>query len=156
MKKSMIFAAVFCALLPTAASASDERDVAVIVNAANPVSDISMQELRELLLGERKTWNRRSRVVVLLRKSGAAEREAVLEKACGMNEQQFKQHWGTKIFRGEAATEPAAVQSHGVALDYVANLDGAISFVDAGQVQARVKVLKIDGKLPGQAGYPLR
>ena len=38
----------------------------------------------------------------------------------------------------------------------VNNLYEAVAFVDAAEVPKGLKVLSIDGKLPGQAGYPLR
>jgi hypothetical protein len=35
-------------------------------------------------------------------------------------------------------------------------MQGAIAFIDSAQVPKNLKVLRIDGKLPGQDGYPLR
>jgi hypothetical protein len=43
-----------------------------------------------------------------------------------------------------------------MALDQVSHVPGAMAFVQASSVGKGVKVLKIDGKLPGQAGYPLK
>jgi hypothetical protein len=43
-----------------------------------------------------------------------------------------------------------------MALDHAGRLPGAITFVPAGQVGRNVKVLKIDGRAPGQTGYRLR
>jgi hypothetical protein len=40
-------------------------------------------------------------------------------------------------------------------LNLVAVIPGAVSFVRASMVTPVVKILKIDGKAPGDAGYPL-
>jgi hypothetical protein len=43
-----------------------------------------------------------------------------------------------------------------MALEQVSRLQGAITFVDASLVGKRAKVLKVEGRLPGQAGYLVR
>ena len=35
-------------------------------------------------------------------------------------------------------------------------IPGAIAFIDSREVRPGAKVLRIDGRLPGQPGYPLR
>ncbi len=42
-----------------------------------------------------------------------------------------------------------------MAVDMVNRLQGAITFVDASQVGKNLKVVKIDGRLPGEKGYLL-
>lgn len=147
-----------CALAAMAfapASTGGSSDIAVIVNPSTPVSNLSMGELRSILNGDRRNWDVKTPTVVLMRVPGSRERTVVLERVLRQSESDYKKFWVGKIFRGEATTEPATAPSPGLALDYVASVDGAISFVDSGQVQSRVKMLKIDGKLPGESGYPL-
>jgi hypothetical protein len=43
-----------------------------------------------------------------------------------------------------------------MALEQVSRTPGAITFVDSSLAAKGVKVLKIDGKSPGQAGYRVR
>jgi hypothetical protein len=38
----------------------------------------------------------------------------------------------------------------------VTAIPGAIAFIDSKDVKAGAKVLRVDGHLPGEAGYPLR
>jgi hypothetical protein len=40
--------------------------------------------------------------------------------------------------------------------DLVTAMPGAIAFVDARNVRPGVKVLRVDGHLPGEKDYPLR
>ncbi len=48
------------------------------------------------------------------------------------------------------------VYSNEMATELTAAIPGAVAFVEAAQAPKGLKVLKINGKLPGQPGYPLR
>ena len=43
-----------------------------------------------------------------------------------------------------------------MSVDLVNRIPGAITFVDAPTASRTLKLVKIDGKLPGEPGYPLR
>ena len=86
----------------------------------------------------------------------ARERDVVLKKIYQMNEAQFRQYWIGKVFRAEATAGPKIVYSNETAMELVQNLPGSIAFVDASQIPRGVKVLKVDGRLPGEKGYPLQ
>jgi hypothetical protein len=73
-----------------------------------------------------------------------------------MSEAEFKQYWISKLFRDEATNGPRIVYSNEMADELVAAIPGSIAFVDATEVPKTLKVLRIDGKLPGEKGYPLR
>ena len=60
------------------------------------------------------------------------------------------------MFRAEAFEGPKIVYSNQMAAELVTALPGSVAFVDAAQVPKGLKVLSIDGKLPGQAGYPFK
>ncbi len=94
-------------------------------------------------------------VVLLIRAPATAEREAVLKTIYRMTEPQFKQFWIAKIFRAETATPPKIVYSSDTTSQLVEAVPGAIAFMAASEVRPGLKVLKIDGLLPGEPGYPL-
>jgi histidyl-tRNA synthetase len=73
-----------------------------------------------------------------------------------MTEAQFRQHWIAKVFRAEAPSAPRIVYSGEMAMDIASRNSGAITFVEASQVTKGLKVVKIDGRLPGEKGYLLR
>jgi ABC-type phosphate transport system substrate-binding protein len=131
-------------------------DIAVVVHPETPVSDLSLSEVRQVLLGERQYWNSKMPVVLLIRAPVARERDVVLKVIYQMSEAQFKQYWVAKIFRAEAASPPKIVYSNDMQYDLVTAIPGAIAFVDAKAVRAGVKVLRVDGHLPGEKDYPLR
>ena len=131
-------------------------DVAVVVRPDTPADDLSLGEIRKVLLGERQFWNSGLRVTLLIQAPTAREREVVLKTVYHMSEAEFKQYWIAKVFRAEATNSPKIVLSNEQALELLNIVPGSVAFVDSTAVPKGVKVLKIDGKLPGEKGYPLR
>ena len=133
-----------------------DADVAVVVNPDTPVSNLSLVEVRKIFLGDRQYWSANTPVVLLMRAPVARERDVVLKVIYQMSESQFKQYWIAKIFRAESVSPPKVVYSSDMANDLVTALPGAIAFVDSRDVRSGTKVVRVDGRLPGEAGYPLR
>src|SRR5580693_8283809 len=86
---------------PSSAQTGRGADIAVVVHPDTPVSDLSLAEVRKVLLGERQYWNSKLPVVLLIRAPVARERDVVLRVIYQMSEAQFKQYWVAKIFRAE-------------------------------------------------------
>ena len=141
---------------PLAAQTAKEGDVAIVVHANTQVSNLTLAEVRKIFRGEKQYWTADVPVVLLVRAPVARERDVVLKVIYQMTEAQFRQFWIAKIFRAESVSAPKLVYSPDMANQLVSTLPGAISFVDARQVASGLKVLRVDGKLPGEAGYPLR
>ena len=133
-----------------------DPDIAIVVRPDVPVDDLTLAELRRLLLGDRQFWTSNLRVTLLVRAPGAREREVVLKTIYQMSEAQFRQYWIAKVFRNEVAGGPKVVYSNEMAAELTAAIPGAVAFVEADKAPKGLKVLKVNGKLPGQPGYPLR
>ena len=146
--------ALLFALLALPAFAA-EGDLAIVVRPDVPVDNLSFADLRRLMRGERQFWSSNLRVTLLVRAPGARERDIVLKTIYEMSEAQFRQYWIAKVFRAEAASGPRIVYSNEMAAELATAIPGAVAFVDASQVPKGLKVLKIDGHLPGEKGYPL-
>lgn len=131
-------------------------DIAVVVRPDTPVNDLTLPQTRKLFLGERQYWSSNLGVTLLVHAPGSRERDVLLKVVYRMSEAQFKQYWILKMFRAEAEAGPKIVFSNQMAADLVNALPGSVAFVDASQVPKGLKVLAIDGKLPGQPGYPLK
>jgi hypothetical protein len=121
-----------------------------------PVDNMTFAELRKLLLGDRQFWTSNLRVTLLVRAPGAREREVVLKTIYQMSEAQFRQYWIAKVFRAEASAGPRVVYSNEMAAELTSAIPGAVAFVEADQIPKGLKVLKINGKQPGEKDYPLR
>ena len=140
-------------MLPTARARA--ADLAVIVHPGNAVTALSTGELREILLLERQHWRGSGRIYLLLPGSGTVEKELLLRRALRMTEDRLHRVYLGKLYGGEIFEFPRAVAAGGEARRIVARAPNALAVVDAGAVDASVKVLRIDGRGPGEAGYLL-
>ena len=131
-------------------------DIAVVVHPGVSVETLSFAELRRILLGDREFWASGERVTLFIRAPVARERDAAVRGVCQMTEAQFRQHWIGKVFRADVPSGPKIVYSNEMAIDQVSRTPGAIAFIETPVVSRAVKVLKVDDRLPGQAGYKLR
>ena len=149
----LLWAAVTVSLPLAAQPASS--DIAVVVHRDVPIDNLTVSELRRVLLGDREFWPASVRILLLIRAPVARERDVVLKNLCQMTEAQFRQHWIGKVFRADTALAPKIVYSTEMAVDLVNRIPGAITFIDASQVTRNLKVVKIEGHLPGDRGYVL-
>lgn len=147
---------LFAGFCLSAQDVKQTTSVAVVVDPQNSAADLKLTQLRKLLLGDQTTWPNHQAVVLVLRQPGTPEQDAILRSVLQMSAAEFRQHWAGKVFRGEAATEPLTVPSSGLASDYVANHPGALTFVKGTDLRKDLKVLKVDGTLPGDPHYPIR
>jgi hypothetical protein len=136
--------------------AQARTDVAVVVHPDVAVDNLTMSELRRVVLGDREFWPASVRITLLLRAPVAHERDVILKDVCQMTEAQFRQHWIGKVFRADTALAPKIAYSNEMAIDLVSRVPGAIAFVPASQVGKGLKVVKLDGRLPGDRDYELR
>jgi len=130
-------------------------DVAVVVNPMNPIRGISLIELRKVFAGEKRSWPGGLAIRLIVRPPGCHERFLLL-RLLGMSESEYKHYWTAQLFRGEAGSEPTAVPSVGMQKEALTAFPGAISLVDARDVKPGMKMVRVEGLLPGETGYPLR
>jgi ABC-type phosphate transport system substrate-binding protein len=136
------------------AAMAQTGDVAVVVNDKNPVVNLSHPELRKIFAGEKRSWPGSLPIKLFVRDPGARER-ATLLKLLGMSESEYKEYWTAKVFRGEAQTEPNRLPSNGMQKEAIVAYPGAVALVTIQDVKPGMKVVKVDGHKPGEAGYPL-
>jgi len=147
---------VFFALAPLA-RAGDA--IVVIVNAANPVENLTVGELKKLFLSDRSKWDTGKSVAPVMVAAGAPERTSFLKIVCGLNDADFSKYFLQAAFTGKSATPPKEVGSAAAVKSVVGNSPGAIGFVRAGDVSGSdttVKIVKVDGASATDAGYKLK
>ena len=132
------------------------RPLAIVVHKDTQVDNLSLQDLRSIFLADQKFWPDRQRIILLVRAPESDERDFVLNRIYQMSEAQFRQYWIAKMFRAEVPRGPKIVFSTDMTLDLVVAIPGSISFIRADQVSDAVKVVRIDGALPSESGYPLK
>lgn len=131
-------------------------DVAIVVRPDTPIDNLSLSEARKLFLGDRQFWTGSVRVTLLIRAPVAHERDVILKTLYQMSEAQYRQYWISKVFRAEATTGPKIVYSNAMADELVLAIPGSVTLVDAAEVPKGLKVVKVDGALPGSPSYPLK
>ena len=142
--------ALACFAVPASAG-----DIAVIVHPEVGIEDLEFAELRKIMLGDRQFWASGEKVTLIVAEPVDAGRSVLLERVYNMSEQQFRQYWISRVFRGEVSEDPKVVISSQGVIEMVSVLAGSIAFVDLDDAPTGVTVLSIDGVRPGEAGYPL-
>jgi phosphate transport system substrate-binding protein len=108
--------------------------IAVIVNKANPVSDLALAQVQKIYAGQAPTWKEvgggDAKVTLITREDGSGTRGAFEEL----------------LMKGSHIASSALVQdSTGAVRQMVASDPAAIGYISLGQVDASVKALKIAG-----------
>lgn len=155
----LLLAATLClsVLWPaTPQTARSSSDIALLVHPDTPADNLSLSEVRKVFLGERQYWSAKLPVELYLRSPDSHERGVILRVIYQMSEAQYRQYWIAKILRAEAVSPPRTISSNGAAMELVNAIPGAIVFMDARDVHTGPKILRVDGHLPGEPGYPLR
>ncbi len=132
------------------------QNLAIIVNKANPVDDLSLRDLRKVFLGERSHWPNGRRITLVMMESDQPERKALIREVCQMSESDFRRHFLHGLFTGEVFVSPKTLASPVGVRKFVFNVPGAIGYVRATDVDDSIKVLRINGRLPFDREYGLR
>jgi hypothetical protein len=156
MKHALALGLLFgCFYVGSGVSQTQVSDVGVVVNSSNAVSNVSFDELRKIFAGEKRSWTGGVRIQLLVRSPRTRERQVLL-KLLQMNEDDYKQYWRSQVYRGEVEAEPMVLPSLGMVKEALKVFPGAIALVDSREIKPDMKVMKVDGHLPGENGYPLR
>ncbi|MGA8493823.1 MAG: substrate-binding domain-containing protein [Terriglobales bacterium] len=132
--------------------------IVVIVNNANPITNLSMGELKKLFLGDRDRWETGKAVAPVMLAPGAPERTAFLKIVCGMNDAELSKYFLQAAFTGKSAAPPKEVGSAAAVKSFVASSPGAIGFVKASDLAAgdtTVKAVKVD-TAASDPGYKIK
>ena len=153
MKKYIILTLLSMLLAGTGPAYGGE--IAIIVNKDNTIEDISFRELAMIFKMEKKFWGDGSPIYLVTRGSRSPEKEVVLKTVYKMDEQELKKFYLAKIYQGVAPSFPKVIASNQSMKAFVQQVPNAVGYIDAAYADDNVKVLKIEGKLPGENGYKL-
>jgi ABC-type phosphate transport system substrate-binding protein len=141
------------ALLGLGAPRAAHSQIAVIVNSANSLEELSLDKLRRLFLGQAKTFPTGAHA-----RLGAhvASAEAFDRAALELQPEIVRSRWMAMIFRGEATAIPTEIASPDDVKKFVRDHPDAIAFLPLAHVDGTVKVLAVAGRRPNDAGYVIR
>src|SRR5262249_46756933 len=115
----------------------------------------SLRDLEKILKAEKQYWDDGKKVYLGLQESGSAEKEILRERLLKMPEAEVKKALLAKLFRGEIPALPKTVSSRASVLKFVATVTNRTGYVAATWADASGRVLKIEGRAPGEAAYEL-
>ena len=158
--RQLCFCLIALLTVPIGSTCADEvaasSAIAIVVHKDTEVDNLSLAVLRSIFLADQQFWKNRKRIILLVRAPQSDERDFVLNRIYQMSEAQFRQYWIGKMFRAEVPRGPKIVFSTDMTLELVIAIPGSISFMRADDVSDDVKLVRVDGKLPSEDGYPLQ
>lgn len=134
---------------------SPSDTLAIVVNKANPIEEISSVDLRKIFLGQRSNWDKGGAITIAMRDTGQTERLTILQQVCHMTESEFNRYFLQATFTGQVQAPPKRFATAAGVREFVAALPGAIGYLRINEVNGAVKVLRVNGRLPRDPGYEL-
>ncbi len=119
---------MFCAAMPARAVA--QSNFVVVVNAANPASNIPKTELAALFTKKTREWEDGTPVLPVDLPSDDPTREAFTLAIHGKSPQAIRAYWQQQIFSGREVPPPERNSDEQV-LAYVRSTAGAVGYVRA-------------------------
>ena len=138
-------------------SANATLPLAVVVHKSNPTENLSVSQLRRLFLGTVREWPSHKRVILVHRDAISPVFQALLRTVLHMTAPEYQRHALNLEFRGEEPLSIKILNSNEAACKFVFNVPGAVGIIDAAAIlNDQVKVVRVDGKMPGDVAYILQ
>jgi|SRR5579885_344262 len=141
VRSRLLFVWVVLAAVPAFA-----HHMAVVVDKDNHAVEISSAHLAKIFRGESRKWPDGRDIVIVLHKNSGGEAET-LQRLTKMSSADLKS------FLAAHKDSILTVDSDDDMLKLVGITPGAMGLVEVHAINDQVNVLKVDGKLPLEAGY---
>lgn len=131
------------------------KDLALISNKGNGLSDMTMAEMVKICKAQINKWPDGKPATFVMRSPASGEAKLVVEKVYAMTPDAVDALVASA--NHERSNHPAivVVSSDDDLVRRVASTPGAIGLVDVYSINSSVQVVKVGGKLPLEPGYPL-
>ncbi|MFQ5637326.1 MAG: hypothetical protein ACE5IR_04970 [bacterium] len=127
--------------------------IAVIVNKNNSISDIALDNLKNIYLGKVSTFSNRTSVVL---SEYAPVKKQFYKTLLNKDVSSVKKYWISYVLSGKSSSPPIEIKNLDEVQLFMSKNPGAICFVKVSELDNRFKALTVDGKKPGSAQYPLK
>ena len=146
MRRIFKLLAVLALVAAPAARAEAQDAYRVIVNTANPASQISRTELARIFMKKRTTWESGTAVVVVDQTERSSTRAQFSNQVLGKDVAAMKSYWQQSLFSGRGVP-PLEKGSDTQVAQFVASNDAAIGYVSgSAPLPAGVKVLEVSSR----------
>ncbi|HLE86659.1 MAG TPA: hypothetical protein VI727_03230 [Candidatus Brocadiaceae bacterium] len=132
--------------------------IAVIVNKSNPVSDVSYNELKQISEARKQYWDNGEKIILIFKPVTSVETRALIDMVYKIKYEEFDKYWFLKVYENKIMEFPKILNSTGTINILVSEIQGAIAFIGVDEVSKRgnIKVLRVNGKMPDEDGYPFK
>ena len=144
-------ALIVLSLAPLAMS----KDIALISNKSNGVTDVPLADLVKMSKGQTLRWPDGKPVTIVLRDLDSPDAKLILEKLYVMPKGEVIALINSANHGGTNRPVIILAESDEAIVQKVASTPGAIGMVDVYSITGGIQVVKISGKLPLEPGYPL-
>ena len=152
--------AALMALAVTYSGDEPARSFAAVVHPSNPARDLRLRDLTSLFGGANRQWPNGSAVVLVERDANSTPYLYLMDHLLNTTASEYKRRLQNIEYRGETPLAIKVLNSDQAACQFVFNVPSAIAIIESTSIGApacsQVRVLRIDGKLPGEEGYCLR
>jgi hypothetical protein len=146
---------VAAVVLAASSSVASASDVAIIVHPKSPVVGLSLADLSRVFRLDQPRWKSADRIDLVLQAGVSVKQDVILGRVYRMRDAELQAFWLRKVFHGELPAPPRMFAADVSVKQYVAAHPFAIGYIDAALADDTVKVVRIDGKGPGDTGYVL-
>jgi ABC-type phosphate transport system substrate-binding protein len=145
MRTLLTFATCLMALgsIAPAHASAQSSSYRIVVNSANPTSEMSKEDLARVYLKKQTSWKSGSQVTVVDQSPRSPVRAQFSTQVLGRDVPTMKNYWQQSLFSGRGVP-PIEQASDEQVLSFVASNQHAIGYVSsAAQLPAGVKVLEV-------------
>ncbi len=129
---------------PLRAEVEEAPAIAVIVGQGSFVTQVSLDDLRELYLRRRRLWPNGSRAIPINLPPNHPVRERFSTAVLGRSAQGLVAYWNARYFEG--ITPPTVLSSPAAVRAYLAVEPGAIGYVPVSEVDDTCRTLLLLGR----------
>jgi hypothetical protein len=131
-------------------------DLAIVVNPDCSLDNVSSEELTKIFKAEKNKTPDGVKFVITGRSAGSTEQNASLKGIYQLSDAEYNKFFLQATFAGTIPAAPKQLPSGSAVCQFVAAEKGGIGYLCATEADATVKVIKVDGKAPGDPGYPIK
>ncbi len=150
LRVAVVCGVLVCAAMPLLAAM---KNWALVAAAGSKLQDVSLAELSKLCKGTQKSWPDGRNFTLVVQNPDTPEMRGALEKLLGVSDAELKP---TLAKMNEGRVVLKVVESDEDLIRTVEATPGAVGLLDVYAINSAVKVLRVDGKLPFDAGYILK
>ena len=150
-RKILVLILAMMALAGVAAA----KDIALVSNKSNSLPEMTIAELLKVCKGQMNRWPDGKPVTLVMREPGSADMKIVEEKVYAATAEAVEEIVAAANHSRKDRPAIIIAKTDQDVIRKVEATPGAVGLVDVYSITGAVEVIRIGGKLPLEAGYPL-